>query len=77
MTLLWIRDKGTPADPKIAEEKLKNKLEAFLRKAESAPAELPATKEPGTEPPGELIPDAELPEAVIPDTKIPKEDAND
>ena len=40
MTLLWIRDKGTPPDPKIAELQLKSKLEAFLRKAE-----VPSNKE--------------------------------
>jgi multisubunit Na+/H+ antiporter MnhE subunit len=46
MTLLWIRDKGTPPDPHLAEEKLKNKLEAFLRKAEAAPSKIPALKIP-------------------------------
>ena len=39
MTLLWIRDKDTPPDPHLAEQQLKNKLEAFLRRAE-----LPSSK---------------------------------
>ena len=64
MTLLWIREKGTPPDPKIAEEKLKNKLEAFLRKAELPEAELPTVDLPEAE-----IPDAELPQAEIPSSE--------
>ena len=34
MTLLWIRDKHTSLDPKIARQQLTSKLETFLRKAE-------------------------------------------
>ena len=71
MTLLWIRDKGTPPDPIIAEAKLKNKLEAFLRKAELPEKKLPDAEAPKAEVTEAEAPEAKLPEAEASEAEVP------